>query len=173
VFQGYSKAKARLDELSGVAHWTLRDLRRTIVSGMARLGPPPRHVADKILNHQSGTISGVAAVYQRHEFMLERQAALDRWGEHVSELMASSSLAYPTGTRPSASSRELTALGIGPRCAHPGHSGPPDWFSKADAPWLPSFVCCGWKAVVGGGSAWVTARCSIPGSSTWSSTCEG
>jgi hypothetical protein len=25
------------------------------------------HVADKILNHQTGTISGVAAVYQRHE----------------------------------------------------------------------------------------------------------
>jgi hypothetical protein len=27
-------------------------------------------------NHQSGTISGVAAVYQRHEFLAERQAAL-------------------------------------------------------------------------------------------------
>jgi hypothetical protein len=30
------------------------------------LGVPP-HVADKILNHQAGTISGVAAVYQRHD----------------------------------------------------------------------------------------------------------
>jgi len=26
-------------------------------------------VADKILSHQSGTICGVAAVYQRHEFL--------------------------------------------------------------------------------------------------------
>jgi hypothetical protein len=49
---------------------------------MARLGVPP-HVADKILNHQSGTISGVAAVYQRHEFLAERKEALDRWGAHV------------------------------------------------------------------------------------------
>jgi hypothetical protein len=37
---------------------------------MARLGVPP-HVADKILNHQGGTISGVAAVYQRHDFLSE------------------------------------------------------------------------------------------------------
>lgn len=36
------------------------------VSGMVRLGITP-HVTDKILNHQAGTISGVAAVYQRHD----------------------------------------------------------------------------------------------------------
>jgi integrase len=82
MFQGYSKAKARLDRLSGVSDWTLHDLRRTVVSGMARLGVAP-HVADKILNHQSGTISGVAAVYQRHEFHKERQDALQLWGQHV------------------------------------------------------------------------------------------
>jgi integrase len=81
-FQGYSKAKKRLDHTSGISGWTLHDLRRTVVSGMARLGVAP-HVADKILNHQSGTISGVAAVYQRHEFMNERKEALLRWGQHV------------------------------------------------------------------------------------------
>jgi hypothetical protein len=65
-----------------VSDWTLHDLRRTVVSGMARLGVAP-HVADKILNHQSGTISGVAAVYQRHEFLRERERALQLWGDHV------------------------------------------------------------------------------------------
>jgi hypothetical protein len=59
-----------------------------VVSGIARLGVAP-HVADKILNHQSGTISGVAAVYQRHEFLNEREAALCRWGQHVKDLTAS------------------------------------------------------------------------------------
>jgi hypothetical protein len=49
---------------------------------MARLGVAP-HVADKILNHQAGTISGVAAVYQRHDFLAERRAALDLWGAHI------------------------------------------------------------------------------------------
>jgi integrase len=84
-FQGYSKAKRRLDHASQVSGWTLHDLRRTVVSGMARLGVAP-HVADKILNHQSGTISGVAAVYQRHEFLAERKEALCRWGQHVAKL---------------------------------------------------------------------------------------
>jgi integrase len=88
MFQGFSKAKGRLDHASGVSGWTLHDLRRTVVSGMARLGIAP-HVADKILNHQSGTISGVAAVYQRHEFLNEREAALCRWGQHVENLTAS------------------------------------------------------------------------------------
>jgi integrase len=67
-FQAFGKGKRALDKLCGVTGWRLHDLRRTIVSGMARLGVPP-HVADKILNHQAGTISGVAAVYQRHDFL--------------------------------------------------------------------------------------------------------
>ena len=85
-FNEFSKAKRQLDQLSGVTGWRLHDLRRTCVSGMARLGVAP-HVADKILNHQSGTISGVAAVYQRHEFLAERQAALDLWGAHIGQLL--------------------------------------------------------------------------------------
>ena len=85
-FQEFSKAKSVLDQLSGVSGWRLHDLRRTCVSGMARLGVAP-HVADKILNHQSGTISGVAAVYQRHEFLAERRAALDLWGAHIGRLI--------------------------------------------------------------------------------------
>jgi hypothetical protein len=63
----------------------LHDFRRTAVSGMARLGVQP-HVADKILNHQSGTISGVAAVYQRHDFMAERKKATELWGAHIGTL---------------------------------------------------------------------------------------
>jgi integrase len=85
-FQEFSRAKRRLDQLSGVSGWRVHDLRRTCVSGMARLGIAP-HVADKILNHQSGTISGVAAVYQRHEFLAERQAALYLWGTHIGHLL--------------------------------------------------------------------------------------
>jgi integrase len=84
-FQSFSAAKRKLDRLSGVSQWCLHDLRRTCVSGMARIGIPP-HVADKVLNHQSGTISGVAAVYQRHEFLAERKDALERWGAHIANL---------------------------------------------------------------------------------------
>jgi integrase len=52
-FQCFAVAKRELDKISGVSNWRLHDLRRTCVSGMARLGVAP-HVADKILNHQLG-----------------------------------------------------------------------------------------------------------------------
>jgi integrase len=97
-FQEFSKAKRELDRLSGVSGWRLHDLRRTCISGMARLGISP-HVADKVLNHQSGTISGVAAVYQRHEFLAERQAALDMWGAHVGRLLGEINYDYQTGLK--------------------------------------------------------------------------
>ena len=86
-FQNFSNAKRELDVISGVTGWHLHDLRRTCVSGMAGLGVAP-HVADKILNHQSGTISGVAAVYQRHQFLAERKDALERWGTHVAQIVS-------------------------------------------------------------------------------------
>jgi integrase len=92
-FREFSKAKRRLDQLSGVSGWRLHDLRRTCVSGMARLGIAP-HVADKILNHQTGTISGVAAVYQRHEFLSERREALDVWGAHVGAILSEAGREY-------------------------------------------------------------------------------
>jgi integrase len=85
-YSAVSDVKPMLDKLSGVTGWRLHDLRRTCVSGLARLGVAP-HVADKILNHQTGTISGVAAVYQRHEFLAERREALDVWGAHVAKLL--------------------------------------------------------------------------------------
>jgi integrase len=84
-FNGFSKSKARIDDRSGVHDWTLHDLRRTVVSGMAKLGVS-HHVADKILNHQSGAISGVAAVYQRHDFLTERKDAINLWSDHLDRL---------------------------------------------------------------------------------------
>ena len=89
-FNRFSKGKRQLDQLSGVTDWRLHDLRRTCVSGMARLGVAP-HVADKILNHQAGTISGVAAVYQRHEFRAEQCEALEQWGAHVAVIVTEAS----------------------------------------------------------------------------------
>lgn len=92
---GYSKAKARLDreiaELAGsdadpVPAWRLHDLRRTVASGMARMGQPV-HVVEAVLNHRSGAISGVAAVYIRHEFADEKRAALSAWARAVMALV--------------------------------------------------------------------------------------
>jgi integrase len=98
---GFSGAKLRLDaamEVERVASaagegpgaaaaepvppWRLHDLRRTGVTALARLRFPP-HVCDRLLNHAEGAIRGVAAVYQRHDFLAERKEALEAWARHV------------------------------------------------------------------------------------------
>ncbi|WP_417729533.1 tyrosine-type recombinase/integrase [Roseovarius sp.] len=69
-YNGFSKSKAAFDRELDIAPYTLHDLRRTFSSTMARLGTP-LHVTEKMLNHVSGTISGVAAVYNRHAYIDE------------------------------------------------------------------------------------------------------
>ncbi|MEQ9490514.1 MAG: integrase arm-type DNA-binding domain-containing protein [Alphaproteobacteria bacterium] len=84
---GFSRAKQNTDVRSGVTDWRLHDLRRTAASGMARLGIAP-HVVEKILNHSTGTISGVAAVYNRYGYDDEKRKALVKWSEHLVKLVS-------------------------------------------------------------------------------------
>ena len=86
---GYSKAKRTLDatiaSLNGgapIAPWRMHDLRRTMATGLARLGVQ-LPVVEKILNHISGSFAGVAGIYQRHDFADEKRQALEVWGRHV------------------------------------------------------------------------------------------
>lgn len=101
---GFSRAKAALDaamldiarkeaedrgetpdEVS-LAPWRLHDLRRTAASGMAALGQPV-HVVEAVLNHKSGSISGIAAVYNRHAYAEEKARALAAWASRVEEIV--------------------------------------------------------------------------------------
>jgi integrase len=75
-----------LSEHTKIPDWRLHDLRRTAATGMARLNIAP-HVVDKVLNHSGGTIRGVAAVYNRFEYLEERRAALEAWGRYVDRLV--------------------------------------------------------------------------------------
>jgi integrase len=84
---GWSRAKARLDRLSGVTGWRLHDLRRTAASAMARLGHPP-HVVAAVLNHAPGATQGVTAIYNRHRYDDEKRAALDAWARHLRQVTA-------------------------------------------------------------------------------------
>ena len=82
---GWGKPAARLCDAAGVHNWRLHDLRRTAASGMAQLEVKP-HVIEKVLNHISGSISGVALVYNRYGYNAEKRDALDKWGEQVEKL---------------------------------------------------------------------------------------
>lgn len=82
-YNGINKAKARLDKLvTDVEPYTLHDLRRTFASNLARLGTPV-HVTEKLLNHRSGTISGVAAVYNRYDYLSERREAVQGYERFI------------------------------------------------------------------------------------------
>jgi integrase len=67
--------------------FVLHDLRRTAATGMAAMKIPPQ-VVDRILNHTSGTIKGVAAIYNRFEYHEERAAALIAWGNRIEHLVS-------------------------------------------------------------------------------------
>ena len=69
-------------EPTALEPWTWHDFRRSGVTYMASVGIAP-HVADKILNHITGTIQGVAAVYQKFQYSEERQRALDAWAAAI------------------------------------------------------------------------------------------
>ena len=68
-----------------MAPWRLHDLRRTAASGMAALGQPV-HVVEAVLNHRSGTIRGVAAVYNRHDYLEEKRRALSAWANLLDDI---------------------------------------------------------------------------------------
>ena len=75
------------EDATPLPHWTFHDLRRTATTGMARLEVPP-HIADAILNHKDGTISGVAAIYNQHAYLKDRRLGLRKWEKHVLKLIS-------------------------------------------------------------------------------------
>jgi integrase len=84
----YTRGKAAIDHAfdQEIPHWVFHDLRRTAASGMARLGIPV-HVTEAVLNHRSGTVSGVAAIYNRHDYAAEKRNALEAWARFVLSLL--------------------------------------------------------------------------------------
>ena len=80
---GFSKAKKQLDTISGVSDWRLHDLRRTFATvATETLGYEPV-VVDRTLNHLNGSVKGIAAVYQKGQYLDKRKAVLDTWANYV------------------------------------------------------------------------------------------
>jgi integrase len=83
---GWSRGFARLEQLSGVRGFVLHDLRRTFATELASLGVAI-HVIEKLLNHTSGQISGVAAIYNRFSYAKEMREAIETWEAHLASLL--------------------------------------------------------------------------------------
>jgi integrase len=88
AFTAYHKGKTKLDKLIAldggdpVPLWRLHDLRRTLATGFQRLGVR-FEVTEAVLNHVGGSRSGVAAIYQRHDWKPEKRDALAAWNDHI------------------------------------------------------------------------------------------
>jgi len=67
---------------AGIAEFVLHDLRRTARTLLAQLGVEP-HVAERVLNHAQDKIAGT---YDRHAYLDEKRAALDKWAAHLKAL---------------------------------------------------------------------------------------
>jgi integrase len=64
---------------AGLLDVRLHDLRRTLRTGLAELGVN-FEVAERVLNH---AMPGLQAVYNRHNYLVEKRTALTLWAEHV------------------------------------------------------------------------------------------
>ncbi|NYT41058.1 integrase family protein [Sphingomonas sp. R-74633] len=87
-FTAHAKGKRTIDKLiadeddGAIPPWRLHDLRRTLATGFQRIGVR-FEVTEAVLNHVSGSRSGVAAIYQRHDWKPEKRQALDAWNDHI------------------------------------------------------------------------------------------
>jgi integrase len=90
------KIDAAIGEVDGatLSHWTPHDIRRTFATTMQQIGTPI-HVTEACLNHKSGAIRGVAAIYQRFDYLPERREALEKLGAHVDMLTGGNVVALP------------------------------------------------------------------------------
>ena len=80
---GFSKAKAQLDRLSGVQDWKFHDIRRTVATNLSKLGVD-RFLLQRIVNH---TDSGVTAIYDRYSYLEEKREALQRWADRLDDII--------------------------------------------------------------------------------------
>ena len=73
--------------MSDVTNWRFHDLRRSFAThSTEKLNISPV-IADKILNHVTGQVRGVAAIYQHGEYLEDRRAALQKWGDYIQNLV--------------------------------------------------------------------------------------
>ena len=70
-----------------LAPWTFHDIRRTVATRMADIGVQP-HIIEAVLNHASGHKRGVAGIYNRSTYSIEKRMALETWASHLTTLLA-------------------------------------------------------------------------------------
>ena len=79
---GFSKAKRRIDKLSGITDWRWHDIRRTVSTNLAKLGYD-MPLIKRIINHKD---TGVTAIYNRYTYLEEKRSALQKWADKLDDI---------------------------------------------------------------------------------------
>jgi len=69
--------------LTSIDDWSPHDLRRTVRTGLSRLGCPSE-VAEAVLGHSR---KGIEGTYDLHGYEKECKAWLQKWAEHLAGLL--------------------------------------------------------------------------------------
>lgn len=87
-FNSWSEAKRALDKRSGVTNWKIHDARKTYATTLQRLGVK-LEVIESILNHKSGTRSGIVGVYQKYSYDPEMREAVTTFETFFTKVITS------------------------------------------------------------------------------------
>jgi integrase len=84
-FRPWSHAKAKLDDMLGLAPWVIHDLRRSVSTGLHEHLNADTHLIELCLNHASGSRGAIAGVYDRSQRLAERRDLLTGWSALILE----------------------------------------------------------------------------------------
>jgi integrase len=85
AINGFSKAKARIDKLSGVADWKFHDLRRTMRTHLSAL-PIEDRVREQMIAHAQ---PGLHRVYDQHSYASEKRHGFELWEARLRGILGS------------------------------------------------------------------------------------
>ncbi len=102
---------------SGVANWSLHDLRRTVRTRLPEVGATP-DIAERVLGHVLG---GMRRVYDRHDYVPQMMQALEAWSQELDRILRLALVkpGAPVNERVTAGSRSRSSSGTRRRSRAP------------------------------------------------------
>ncbi|KAB7645554.1 tyrosine-type recombinase/integrase [Polymorphobacter fuscus] len=76
--------------------WVLHDLRRTVATGLQRMGTRIEYT-EALLNHVSGSTGGLVGIYQRYKYWPEKVDAMAAWDRQIDEIRSGKGLTHAAG----------------------------------------------------------------------------
>lgn len=93
------KSTERIRARTGIADFTMRDIRRTVATGLGRLGVQPATIA-RVLDHTIQGVGQATHVYAKYDYLAEKREALEAWGRFVAKLRGVPAEPRPTLAAP-------------------------------------------------------------------------